>query len=156
MLMVGERAKSVLRRKYQIDYEQRETTMANALEGKTSVTITWLVPEAGVNTFREMLQGHMEFMKVKSHTEGPLELIHYSISEGPEYKEFMSFGEGKIPEKTGRTVFTLFEIYAQEEGLIHHWIESAEILPPIVEAMELFNVEIVVFSHTKIIQSLWD
>jgi len=39
--------------------------MANALVGKTSVTISWLVPDVGVETFREMLQGHMEFMKAK-------------------------------------------------------------------------------------------
>ena len=93
----------------------------------------------------------MEFMKVKSHSEGPLELIHYSISEGPEYKEQGSFAKGELPDKTGRTVFTLFEIYAEEEGFKHHWIESAEFLPAMAEAFELF-----IFSHTKITQSLWD
>tara|TARA_Y100000813_G_C23874527_1_gene217348 strand:+ start:129 stop:521 length:393 start_codon:yes stop_codon:yes gene_type:complete len=130
--------------------------MANALVGKTSVTISWLVPDVGVETFREMLQGHMEFMKAKSHSEGPLELIHYSISEGPEYKEWGSFAKGELPDKTGRTVFTLFEIYAEEDGLKHHWIESAEFLPAMAEAVELFNVELFIFSHTKITQSLWD
>ena len=55
-----------------------------------------------------------------------------------------SFLEGEIPEKTGRTVFTLFEIYAQEDGLKHHWIESAEFIPTMTEAVELFNVELLV------------
>ncbi len=97
----------------------------------------------------------MDFMQAKSHTEGPLELIHYWISEGLEYKDATPFLEGEIPEKTGRTIFTLFEIYAQEDGLKHHWIESAEFIPTMTEAVELFNIELLVFSHAKITQSLW-
>ena len=68
----------------------------------------------------------------------------------------MCIRDRELPDKTGRTVFTLFEIYAEEDGLKHHWIESAEFLPAMAEAVELFNVELFIFSHTKITQSLWD
>ena len=65
-------------------------------------------------------------MQEQSYQDGPLKLIQYYISTGPEWKESASFLDGKMPEKTGRVVMTLVEIYEAEDGLHHHWIESKE------------------------------
>ena len=59
--------------------------MANALVGKTSVTYVWIVPtQEGVEALRNFFDDHANFMCVKSYQHGPLKLIHYFISEGPE------------------------------------------------------------------------
>ena len=80
----------------------REDKMTNALVGKATVSITCIAPtENAAETMREFFKDHMEFMKAKSHQEGPLKLLMYSISESPEWKENTSWTEGKYTEKTG-------------------------------------------------------
>ena len=51
--------------------------------------------------------------------------------EGPEWVRDDEFFEGKWPEKKSpeELVFALIEIYDTEEGLHHHYIESAEFVP---------------------------
>ena len=63
----------------------------------------------------DVANGHFEFMQEKSYQDGPLKLIQYYISSGPEWKESASFLDGKTPEKTGRVVMTLVEIYETED-----------------------------------------
>ena len=71
-------------------------TMANALVGKTSVTISWLVPDVGVETFRELLQGHM------SYKDANFNRIVEALTEGHVRKKARQFtvyqitGLGKI------------------------------------------------------------
>ena len=135
----------------------REDKMTNALVGKATVSITCIAPtENAAETMREFFKDHMEFMRAKSHQEGPLKLLMYSISESPEWKENTSWTEGKYPEKTGRTVFNLYEIYDNEEGLHHHWIESAEYLPVFTQLAEVHQIEWLIFNQMKVTQSLWD
>ena len=100
--------------------------------------------------------GHLEFMQEKSYRDGPLKLIQYFISSGPEWKESASFLDGKTPEKTGRVVFTLVEIYETDNGLHHHWIESRETHPLLESLIKEVGGEIQIYSFQKIIQSLWD
>ena len=58
--------------------------MANALKGKTSACLVFVTPnERATEALRVLIEGHMEYMKAKSHETGPLKLIHYSFSEGP-------------------------------------------------------------------------
>ena len=131
--------------------------MANALRGKTLTTIIMIFPdEKAAEEIEEQMRGVYEFMEAKSYKSGPLKLIHYSISSGPEWKEHTSFLEGKMQEQTGRFVVTLFEIYETEEGLHHHWIESKEIQPIFETWLKEIGGEIKIHSHQKIIQSLWD
>ena len=131
--------------------------MANALKGKTLTTWTVTLPnEEAVEEMLEQASGHLEFMEAKSFQNGPLKLIHYSISTSPEWKEHTSFLEGKMPEQTGRFVVTLFEIYETAEGLHHHWIESAEFLPIFGELCATHQIKVEVNNQMKIIQSLWD
>ena len=131
--------------------------MANALKGKTLTTWTVTLPnEEAVEEMLEQASGHLEFMEAKSFQNGPLKLIHYSISTSPEWKEHTSFLEGKMPEQTGRFVVTLFEIYETAEGLHNHWIESKEIQPIFETWLKEIGGEIKIHSHQKIIQSLWD
>ncbi len=104
--------------------------MANALKGKTLTTLTVILPNEKVAAeVMDGVGGHLEFMQEKSYRDGPLKLIQYFISSGPEWKESASFLDGKTPEKTGRVVFTLVEIYETDNGLHHHWIESRESHP---------------------------
>ena len=94
--------------------------MANALKGKTLTTWTIILPNEDVA--KEFMEGairHFEFMQSKSFQNGPLKLIQYVISSGPEWQENSSFLEGKMPKTTGRVVVTLFEIYEMEDGLHH-------------------------------------
>ena len=86
----------------------------------------------------------------------PLKLLQYTISESPEYKEVGPFFEGKFPETTGRTVFTLFEIYETADGLHHHWIESAPWADTFTEVIDAHKIELQMFNQMKVIQSLWD
>ena len=95
-------------------------------------------------------------MQEKSYRDGPLKLIQYYISSGPEWKESASFLDGKTPEKTGRVVMTLVEIYETDDGLHHHWIESKEHHQILEDLLEEVGGEIQIHSFQKIIQSLWD
>ena len=84
--------------------------MANALTGKTLTTMTVILPNEEVAAeLMDVANGHFEFMQEKSYQDGPLKLIQYYISSGPEWKESASFLDGKTPEKTGRVVMTLLE-----------------------------------------------
>ena len=131
--------------------------MANALVGKTTVKFFFICPdEKAVSALRIFFEGHMEFMQNKSHREGPLKLIQYEISEGPEWANLEEFYDGKFPSRTGRTIFTLSEIYETEDGLHHHWMESKEFGPVLPTLMEENNIDLQVFNQMKIIQSLWD
>ena len=131
--------------------------MANALKGKTLTTIIMIFPdEKDAEEIEEQMRGVYEFMEAKSYKSGPLKLIHYSISSGPEWKENASFLDGKIPEKTGRLIVTLIEIYESKDGLHHHWIESKEYFPVVEQLLEEIGAELKIYTHQKIIQSLWD
>ena len=131
--------------------------MANAWVGKASVTFVFVVPtQEGVEDVRTFFEGHANFMGIKSHQHGPLKLIHYYIFEGPEQVRDVEFFEGKWPEKTGRTVFTLNEIYDTEEGLHHHYIESAEFIPEFSELITAHKIDLRTFNQLKVIHSLWD
>tara|TARA_B100000676_G_C17431326_1_gene509458 strand:- start:31 stop:426 length:396 start_codon:yes stop_codon:yes gene_type:complete len=131
--------------------------MANALKGKTLTTIIMIFPdEKAAEEIEEQMRGVYEFMEAKSYKSGPLKLIHYSISSGPEWKENASFLDGKIPEKTGRLIVNLIEIYESEDGLHHHWIESKEYFPIVEQLLKEIGAELKIYTHQKIIQSLWD
>ena len=103
--------------------------MANALKGKTITTTTAILPNEEVAAKflePEALDNHFEFMQTKSYKSGPLKLIQYYVSSGPEWKESASFLDGKMTEQTGRVIVSVVEIYETEDGLHHHWIESKE------------------------------
>ena len=128
--------------------------MANALKGKTLTTLTVILPNEEVAAeVMDGVGGHLEFMQEKSYRDGPLKLIQYFISSGPEWKESASFLDGKTPEKTGRVVFTLVEIYETDNGLHHHWIESKEHHQILEDLLKEVGGEIQIFSFQKIIQS---
>ena len=128
-----------------------------ALKGKTLTTVTVILPSEEVAAeVMDGVGGHLEFMQEKSCRDGPLKLIQYFISSGPEWKESASFLGGKTPEKTGGVVFTLVEIYETDNGLHHHWIESRETHPPFETLIKEVGGEIQIYSFQKIIQSLWE
>ena len=131
--------------------------MANALQGKTLTTLTVILQNEEVAAeMMENIHGHLEFMQEKSYREGPLKLIQYFISSGPEWKESASFLDGKMPQKTGRVVVTLVEIYETDNGLHHHWIESKETHSLFEIWIKEVGGEMQTHSFQKIIQSLWD
>ena len=103
--------------------------MANALKGKTSACLVFVTPnERATEALRVFIEGHMEYMKAKSHETGPLKLIHYSFSESPEWADNSRWHTGETPSTTERRVFHLFEIYENLEGLQHHWTETEEFI----------------------------
>ena len=61
-----------------------------------------------------------------------------------------------MPEKPGRVVVTLVEIYETDEGLYHHWVESRGTYPDFEAWIREVGGEIQLHSFQKIIQSLWD
>ena len=138
--------------------------MANALKGKSTVFMTFIAPNSeAAETLRMFFENHYEFMKEKSHKEGPLKLINYYISESPEWLNDgpysagpAPFFEGKFPEKTGRIVFVLHEIYENEDGLHHHYIESKDFAPEFDNMLSTYNIEYKEFNQMKVIQSLWE
>jgi len=96
-------------------------------------------------------------MEEKSYQNGPLSMVHYSISESPEYEQDdAAWAQGKYPQTTGKTIFHLYEIYESADGLHHHWIESAEFLPIFEELCATHQIKGEVNNQMKIIQSLWD
>ena len=131
--------------------------MANALRGKTLTTLTVTLPSEEVAAeVMDGVGGHLEFMQEKSYRDGPLKLIQYFISSGPEWKESASFLDGKTPEKTGRVVMTLVEIYETDDGLHHRWIESKETHLLFESWLKEIGGEAQIHSFQKIIQSLWE
>ena len=99
---------------------------------------------------------HYTYMKEKSYQQGPLELIQYTISESPEYEFSGSWHEGEFPATTGRTIFTLFEIYRTPDGLHHHFIDGKDFGPELFEIATTYNIEFHLMNQMKVIQSLWD
>ncbi len=131
--------------------------MANALAGKRISTITYIAPdENAAEAMRDYLSSHKEFMAAKCYREGPLKLLYYFFSEGPEYEENRSWLEGKYPKETGRTIFHLYHMYENEEGVQHHWFEISEFLPVLSELIKTFNMEVMVSNQLTVVQSLWD
>ena len=131
--------------------------MVNALRGKILTTMTVILPnEKLAAELMDVANDHFEFMQEKSYQNGPLKLVQYVVSSGPEWKEYNSFLDGKMPEKTGRVVVTLFEIYETEDGLHHHWIESKDIHLLAEDWLKEVGGEITVHTHQTIMQSLWD
>ena len=58
--------------------------MANALKGKTSACLVFVTPnESATEALRVFIEGHMEYMRAKSHETGSLKLIHYSFLKVP-------------------------------------------------------------------------
>ena len=83
--------------------------------------VVWITPnEKATEALRIFIEGHTEFMKTKSYQDGPLKLIHYSISEGPKWNDQSRWQTGETPGTIGRRIFQLFEIYENLEGLQHH------------------------------------
>ena len=131
--------------------------MANALRGNFSVSIILIAPdEKATDALKILIEGHMEFMKTKSYQDGPLKLIHYSVSESPEWSEKSRWHTTETPGTTGRRVFHLFEIYESLEGLQHHWMEAEEFQEEIKQTLDIYKIEIHQFNQMKIIQSLWE
>ena len=131
--------------------------MANALKGKTSACMVFVTPnERATEALRVFIEGHMEYMKTKSHEDGPLKLIHYSFSESPEWSDNSRWHTGETPGITDRRVFHLFEIYENPEGLRHHWMETQEFIDEVYEIFETHKIEVQYFNQMQIIQSLWD
>ena len=131
--------------------------MANALKGKTLTTLTVILPNEEVAAeWADTVSGHLEFMQEKSYQDGPLKLIQYFVSSGPEWKESASFLDGKMPEKTGRVIVSVVEIYKTEDGLHHQWIESKEHHQVFLTWLKEVDGEIQTYSFHKILQSLWD
>ena len=62
----------------------------------------------------------------------------------------------KLPEKTGRVVMTLVEIYETDEGLHHHSTESKETHHLFESWLKEIGGEAQIQSFQKIIQRLWD
>ena len=131
--------------------------MANALDGTSTVCLVWKVPtEEGVQALRDFFEFHYTYMKEKSYQNGPLELIQYTISESPEYELSGLWHEGKFPLTTGKSIFTLFEIYRTLDGLYHHFIDGKDFEPELFEIVTTYNIEFHLMNQMKVIQSLWD
>ena len=129
--------------------------MVNALKGKTLTTMTVILPNEEVAAeLMDVANDHLEFMQEKSYQDDPLKLNQYYIFSGPEWKESVSFLDGKTPEKTGRVVMTLVEIYETDEGLHHHWIESKETHLLFESWLKEIGGEAQIHSFQKIIQIL--
>ena len=83
--------------------------MADALVGKRISTITYIAPDINAaEAMRDYLDSHKEFMAAKYYRDGPLKLIHYFFSEGPEYEENRSWLEGKYPKKNMQNNFPIY------------------------------------------------
>ena len=138
--------------------------MANALKEKSTVFLIFIAPnDEAAAALRSFFENHYEFMREKSHTDGPLKLLQYSVSEGPEWENDGTyiaapapFFDGQFPKTTGRTSFVLTEIYETENGLHHHFIESKDFVSEFDGLISTYNIEYKSFNQMKIIQSLWD
>ena len=106
---------------------------------------------------RDFFDFHKDYMKEKSHRQGQLELIQYTIAESPEYVEDgFVWMEGKIPERTGKIVFHQYELYRNADGIHHHWIDGQEIFPSISEMIRTYKIEFKMNNMLTITHSLWD
>ena len=142
--------------------------MENNLKGKKSVTWTFIAKDDdAVEAMKAWFEGHYSFMREKCHKEGKLKLISYYISEGPEYfgnslppssnedkQEFEKWFDGNYPKKTGNYIFILNEIYESEDGLHHHYIESAPFVESTYELFKNYNIEARQDNHMNILQSI--
>ena len=139
--------------------------MGDSLVGKITVTLVFIAPEEAADLLRGFFDDHKGFMVDKSKKEGVLKLVHYYVSEGPEYgkrsppdfKELDPFFFGEYPEKTGRILFVLNEVYESYAGLEHHYIETGLPAWDVMKTLMKDNdIEFYNFSHIPIRQSLWD
>ena len=134
--------------------------MSVALKGKKSVTLTFICGDSdAVETLKVFFDSHYEFMKEKCKKDGNLKLIHYYVSEGPEYdnspQEIAKWMDGIFPIKTGRTIFILNEVYETEDGLHDHYINSKAWIDSFNEILSSFDIEFGHFNQLDIRQSLW-
>ena len=134
--------------------------MANALKRKSTVFLVFIAPnDDATPVLRSFFENHNEIMREKSHEDWPLKLVQYHVYESPEWdgEDNMApapFFDSKFPNITGRTVFVLTEIYENENGLHHHFIESKEVMPEFNEMLSTFKIEFQCLNQMKVIQSL--
>ena len=65
---------------------------------------------------------HAKWMEKSHHKDGDLALLQYNVAKGPEYNNPLDPSSGL----TGNTIYTLYEIYKNPEGLADHWKQGQE------------------------------
>ena len=76
--------------------------MANALVGKTLITINAILPnEETAEIFKDQLSGHLNFMQSKSYESGPLKLITIQFQQAQNGKRMLHFLMVKCLKKLG-------------------------------------------------------
>ncbi len=87
--------------------------------GTTNIAVMWSVAEDDVAEGDRIFASHVEWMKGHPK-DGDTALLDYRISKGPELTDPMD--PNSAP--TGRTIFTLNEIYASPAGVDEHWRQA--------------------------------
>ena len=84
--------------------------------GSTNIAVMWTVSEENVAEGDRIFASHVDWMQGHPK-EGDTALLSYRISKGPELSDPMDPNS----EPTGRTIFTLNEVYASPAGVAEHW-----------------------------------
>src|SRR5262245_37339552 len=88
--------------------------------GKTQLLITFVAPPAKVAEIDRLIASHGAWMAQTHHRSGPLALLSYNFSKGPELSNPLDPSSAS----TGNIRYVLSEIYESAAGIQDHWAQA--------------------------------
>lgn len=120
--------------------------------GKTQISFIFSVPADLVAEGDRIFASHASWMEKTHHREGELALLLYNVVKGADVSNPLD--PSSAP--SGKTNFTLTEVYATPAGLADHWKQGAESWEDFGAFMEWAGkVDVAVLHGSPVIHSLW-
>lgn len=121
-------------------------------KGKTQVAFIFTAEGDQVHEGDRLFESHAAWMEKTHHQEGERALLRYTVAKGPELSDKLD----PSSKPTGRTCFTLSEVYESPAGLADHWKQGAENWPEFGDFVAWAgSVEVTVMHGSPVIHSLW-
>ena len=121
-------------------------------KGKTQLTFVFNVAPELVADGDRILASHAAWMEKSHHRDGELALLLYNVVKGAEVSNPLD--PSSAP--TGKTTFTVTEVYETPAGLADHWRMGAEDWEDFGALMDwIGKIEFTVLHGSEVIASLW-
>ena len=91
-------------------------------KGNTQFAMMFTATPADVAEGEKLLASHAAWMEKTHHLDGDLQLLNYNVAKSPEFSNPLD--PSSAP--TGNTIYTLYEVYKNPEGLGDHWKQAQE------------------------------
>jgi hypothetical protein len=121
-------------------------------KGSTMITMMFTAGPEAIAEGDRIFASHAKWMKKTHARHGELALLRYNVAKGPEHSNPLD----PSSTTTGNTIFTLYEVYKNPEGLEDHWKQAPESWLDFDAMMDWASkVKLTVMHGSAIEHSLW-